>query len=96
LSTQKNKLQDIIDEILVIKSKNRAIKSDYFVNVFREAQDAVVPHLEKYDKKDLDIVYKTIGFFDFEPETLEAFNMMPEDEDLLKEWISKDLSIKFE
>jgi hypothetical protein len=44
----------------------------------------------------MEIVYKTPNLFDFEDDTREMFNLQPEDEDMLKEWITKDQNIKFE
>ncbi len=66
------------------------------INIIRESQDALLPHLEKGEKNDLELVYKTPNLYDFDEDTRLAFNLEDEDEDLLKEWIGGDGNLKFE
>ena len=71
--------------------------SSHFIDIFRKIQDNLLPHIEdKLDKIDLEIIYKTPLGFDFEQETLDAFEITGEAEDMIKQWINPGENIKFE
>ncbi len=71
--------------------------SEQFIKLFRNIQDQLLPHIpDKLEKIDLEIIYKSPNGFDFEQETLDAFNITSEHEDLIKDWIQPGGNIKFE
>eukprot|EP00347_Sterkiella_histriomuscorum_P015508 403356764 len=96
LKFQKQRCQDLIDQVLILKQKKNSVLSEPFNKLFNEVQNALLPHTIKEEKGDLEIVYKTPNLFDFEDETREMFALQVDDEDRIKDWIGNNGSLKFE
>ena len=102
LQERKNKIQDLTDAIHGFQQKEKSYTSDAFIKIFRDVQDQLLPHLDKPEKKEVELVFKEGNVLiaqDFEEDTLKMFDITDEHETLLKTWIGGDEkapALKFE
>jgi hypothetical protein len=84
----------------VLQQKEKSYTSDQFIKIYKDVQDSLLPHLQKEEKPEVELVMgavKAVGN-DFNEETMKVFDFNDEHEPLLKEWIAGDDAgkIKFE
>ncbi|CDW74280.1 tldc domain-containing protein [Stylonychia lemnae] len=95
LQEQKSKCQEAINQVLELKLKKKNISSATFVKTYLEVVELLEPHIRKDEQYELGIVYKTPNLFDFDDETMDAFDIKNQDEDIIKDWIGNAATIKF-
>ncbi len=90
LQERKHKLQDLIDAVNVLQQKEKSYQSDQFIQIFKDVQDQLLPHLSKAEKLEVNLVMKANAIVseDFSSDTIEAFNLEGDHEALMKQWIA--------
>ena len=79
-----------------LKSKKEVCYIDEFNLLYNDVYGALIPYTPKEEKGDLEVVYKTPNLFDFDDDTIEAFEIEREEEDRIKDWIGNNGQLKFE
>ena len=102
LQDRKNKIQSLIEQVGQFQLKEKSYTSEQFVNIFREVQDSIIPHIPKEEKNQVELVLKEGGPViqnDFGEDTLKIFDITEDHEVLLKQWIKGEEAaetVKFE
>ncbi|CDW83697.1 UNKNOWN [Stylonychia lemnae] len=89
LKERKNMISDLIADVENFKQKEKSYPAEVFIRILREVQDQLIPHMDKKERRELELKYngKKFAGDDFNEDTLSVFNITDEHEQLLKEWI---------